>query len=107
MPRTTSSVQKISIALPPAMVDLVRNAVDRGEYASSSEVIREALRDWHQKRSLQKQGSATSASYGRKPAPTSPPAVPPMKSFPGSSRNTSANPTTPADARHLFALRRN
>jgi antitoxin ParD1/3/4 len=56
MPRTTSSVQKISIALPPAMVDLVRNAVDRGEYASSSEVIREALRDWHQKRSLQKQG---------------------------------------------------
>ena len=56
MPRATSSVQKISIALPPAMVDLLRNAVDRGEYASSSEVVREALRDWHQKRFLQKQG---------------------------------------------------
>ncbi|MGB6134736.1 MAG: type II toxin-antitoxin system ParD family antitoxin [Acidobacteriaceae bacterium] len=50
------TVQKISIALPPTMVDLLRDAVDRGEYASSSEVVREALRDWHHKRSLQKQG---------------------------------------------------
>jgi antitoxin ParD1/3/4 len=50
------TVQKISIALPPTMVDLLRDAVDRGEYASSSEVVREALRDWHLNRSLQKQG---------------------------------------------------
>jgi len=51
-----SSIEKISIALPPEMVSLVRQAVETGEYASSSEVIREALRDWSQKRTLRQQG---------------------------------------------------
>lgn len=50
------NVEKISIALPPEMVALVRQAVDTGEYASSSEVVRDALRDWTQKRSLQQKG---------------------------------------------------
>jgi antitoxin ParD1/3/4 len=45
------TVEKISIALPHEMVAAVRQAVDRGEYASSSEVVRDALRDWVQKRS--------------------------------------------------------
>jgi antitoxin ParD1/3/4 len=45
-----SSVEKISIALPPEMVAQVRRAVEAGEYASSSEVIRDALRDWARKR---------------------------------------------------------
>ena len=44
------SVEKISIALPPEMVAQVRRAVETGEYASSSEVIRDALRDWTRKR---------------------------------------------------------
>jgi antitoxin ParD1/3/4 len=44
------SVEKISIALPPEMVAQVRHAVKTGEYASSSEVIRDALRDWTRKR---------------------------------------------------------
>ncbi len=44
------SVEKISIALPPEMVAQVRKAVATGEYASSSEVIRDALRDWARKR---------------------------------------------------------
>lgn len=51
-----STVEKISIALPPEMVAIVRSAVDTGEYASSSEVVRDALRDWTQKRSLRQQG---------------------------------------------------
>ena len=51
-----SSVEKISIALPPEMVATVRDAVDAGEYASSSEVIRDALRDWTHKRSARQQG---------------------------------------------------
>ena len=51
-----STVEKISIALPPEMVAVVRSAVDTGEYASSSEVVRDALRDWTQKRSLRQQG---------------------------------------------------
>ena len=50
------NVGKISIALPPEMVSMVREAVDAGEYSSSSEVVREALRDWGHKRSLREKG---------------------------------------------------
>ena len=51
-----TTAEKISIALPPEMVHIVRSAVATGEYASSSEVIRDALRDWTYKRSLRQQG---------------------------------------------------
>ena len=51
-----SNVEKISIALPREMVSVVRHAVETGEYASSSEVVRDALRDWTQKRGLRQQG---------------------------------------------------
>jgi antitoxin ParD1/3/4 len=37
------------------MAEEIRRVVKRGEYASSSEVIREALRDWRRKRVLQDQ----------------------------------------------------
>ena len=50
------NVEKISIALPPEMVAVVRQAVETGEYASSSEVVRDALRDWTQRRNLRQQG---------------------------------------------------
>ena len=48
-----AAVEKISIALPPEMVATVRDAVESGEYASASEVIREALRDWKLKRKVE------------------------------------------------------
>ncbi len=51
-----AAIEKISIALPHEMVAIVREAVEQGEYASSSEVIRDALRDWTLKRSLRRQG---------------------------------------------------
>jgi antitoxin ParD1/3/4 len=35
------------------MAALVRRAVDDGDYASGSEVVREALRDWKMKRAMQ------------------------------------------------------
>ena len=50
------SIEKISIALPPEMISLVRQAVEAGEYSSSSEVVREALREWSHKRTLRKEG---------------------------------------------------
>ena len=50
-----ASVEKLSIALTHEMADEVRTAVKSGDYASSSEVIREALRDWRRKRTLQDQ----------------------------------------------------
>ena len=53
-----SSVEKISIALPPEMVAQLRQAVETGEYASSSEAVRDALRDWTRKRQLQQNGIA-------------------------------------------------
>jgi antitoxin ParD1/3/4 len=51
-----TTAEKISIALPPEMVAVIRNAVATGEYGSSSEVIRDALRDWTNKRALCQQG---------------------------------------------------
>ncbi len=53
-----STIEKISIALPPEMVASLRQAVSGGEYSSSSEVVREALRDWNHKRQLQQNGIA-------------------------------------------------
>ena len=35
------------------MAAVVRSAVEGGDYASTSEVIREALRDWKSKRAVQ------------------------------------------------------
>ncbi|AWK15486.1 type II toxin-antitoxin system ParD family antitoxin (plasmid) [Candidatus Fukatsuia symbiotica] len=50
-----ASAEKISIALPSEMVHTIRNAVATGEYASSSEVVRDALRDWTYKHRLRQQ----------------------------------------------------
>jgi antitoxin ParD1/3/4 len=50
-----TTVEKISIALTQDMAALVRQVVESGEYASSSEVIRDALRDWKVKRTLREQ----------------------------------------------------
>ena len=47
-----ANVEKLSIALTREMAAVVRQCVESGEYASSTEVIREALRDWKLKRSL-------------------------------------------------------
>ena len=49
------TVEKLSIALTQEMAKEIRMAVKNGEYASSSEVIRDALRDWHRKRAIQDQ----------------------------------------------------
>ena len=48
-----ANVEKLSIALTPEMAGLVRGAVESGEYATTSEVVREALREWKQRRTLQ------------------------------------------------------
>lgn len=39
-------VEKITIAVTPEMASIVKAAVEAGEYASTSEVFREALRLW-------------------------------------------------------------
>lgn len=49
-----ANVEKVSIALTPEMLAVVREAVESGEYASSSEVLREALREWKRRRTLER-----------------------------------------------------
>ena|SRR5271166_4378540 len=47
-----ANVSKMSIALTRKMAELVRQAVENGEYASDSEVVCEALREWKLRRHL-------------------------------------------------------
>jgi antitoxin ParD1/3/4 len=46
------AVRKISIALTEELAADVERAVESGDYASSSEVIRDALRAWRDDRAL-------------------------------------------------------
>jgi antitoxin ParD1/3/4 len=48
-----STIERMTITLPPEMALLVKTAVKGGDYASTSEVVREALRDWKMKKALQ------------------------------------------------------
>ena len=41
-----ANVEKMSISLTPELSEVVRQAVATGDYATESEVIREALREW-------------------------------------------------------------
>ena len=49
-------VEKMSVALTQEMAEMVRQAVETGEYATSSEVVREALRDWKHRRDFNQTG---------------------------------------------------
>lgn len=48
-----AQIEKLSIALPHDMVEAIREAVDSGDYATTSEVIRDAVRDWRLKRRVE------------------------------------------------------
>jgi antitoxin ParD1/3/4 len=50
-----STIERFTVTLTSEMAESVRRAVQAGEYASSSELIRDALRDWRHKRALQEQ----------------------------------------------------
>jgi antitoxin ParD1/3/4 len=47
-----AEIERMTITLPSDMAAVVKGAVEGGDYASSSEVVREALRDWKTKRAL-------------------------------------------------------
>ncbi|AZO11737.1 MULTISPECIES: type II toxin-antitoxin system ParD family antitoxin [unclassified Mesorhizobium] len=50
-----ANVEKVSVALTPEMANMMREVVAAGEYASASEVMREALRDWKFRRTQRDQ----------------------------------------------------
>lgn len=49
-----AGIEKVSVALSPELLEMVRDAVASGEYASASEVVREALREWRLRQPLRK-----------------------------------------------------
>lgn len=53
-----SKVEKISVSLTGELLAQVQDAVSSGDYASTSEVVREALRDWREQRSRKQQATA-------------------------------------------------
>ncbi|MBF0153360.1 MAG: type II toxin-antitoxin system ParD family antitoxin [Magnetococcales bacterium] len=46
-------MERMTITLPTDMAAVIKSAVEGGDYASTSEVVRAALRDWKMKRTLQ------------------------------------------------------
>ena len=53
-----AAIEKISVALPADMLELVKRAVKSGDYATTSEVIREALREWKGRRQTREESLA-------------------------------------------------
>jgi len=50
-----ANVEKVSVSLTPEYAAMMRQVVEAGEYASASEVVREALRDWKFRRTQREQ----------------------------------------------------
>lgn len=50
-----ANVEKVSIAVTPEMAATMRSVVESGEYASASEVVRDALREWKFRRTQREQ----------------------------------------------------
>jgi len=48
------TVERMTITMPAEMAETLRETVAGGEYASASEVVREALRDWTRHRAAER-----------------------------------------------------
>jgi antitoxin ParD1/3/4 len=45
-----SKFERITVTVPADMAAVLRDSVDDGEYATTSEIVREALREWSRQR---------------------------------------------------------
>ena len=50
-----SKLERITVTVTEEMTSMLRDAVDSGEYATTSEIIREAVRDWADKQDRDRQ----------------------------------------------------
>lgn len=50
-----ANVEKVSVALTGEQLSALKAAVEAGEYATTSEIVREAVRDWQLKRELRQE----------------------------------------------------
>ena len=48
-------IQKVSVALTSEQLFYLKSAVEAGEYATTSEIVREAIRDWQFKREMRRE----------------------------------------------------
>ncbi len=48
-----STIERMTITMPSDMAAEIKAAVAAGDYASTSEVVRDALRDWKTRRAIQ------------------------------------------------------
>jgi len=48
------TAERLTITMPSDMAEILRQTVEGGEYASTSEVVREALRDWTRSRDTER-----------------------------------------------------
>ncbi|WP_198299100.1 ribbon-helix-helix domain-containing protein [Bordetella genomosp. 13] len=51
-PIMPTTLERLTITMPAEMAASLKQAVEDGEYASTSEVVREALREWKIRREL-------------------------------------------------------
>lgn len=51
-----SVIERMTITMPAEMAAMLKATVAEGQYASTSEVIREALRDWARARAAEQRG---------------------------------------------------
>ncbi len=49
------AVERMTITMPTELAETLRQTVAGGEYASTSEVVREALREWTRRRDAERQ----------------------------------------------------
>jgi antitoxin ParD1/3/4 len=50
-----ADIQKVSVALTSEQLAALKAAVEAGEYATTSEIVREAIRDWQFKRGVRRE----------------------------------------------------
>lgn len=54
-----SAIERMTITMPAEMAAILRQTVAGGEYASTSEVVREALRAWARQRDAERRDHET------------------------------------------------
>lgn len=54
-----SAIERMTITMPAEMAAALRKTVAGGEYASTSEVVREALREWTRARDIERRDLET------------------------------------------------
>jgi antitoxin ParD1/3/4 len=48
------AIERVTVTMPAEMAATLRSTVEAGEYASTSEIVREALRDWTRARDTER-----------------------------------------------------